>query len=166
MGKILTGLKNNDLYVLVEGRGTAEYCSDLNACLQEFLLEGVVKKIYFDMEKSCYVDSSFIGLILCAKKKLGSTEDGVVLLNPSDKIVDIFQIMGLDSFIPMVYDKNLSCDDCSIEVNQKLENSISDIRLLLESHQNIMETSSENHKRFALVEKVFKKELEQKQYNQ
>ncbi len=161
---ISLGLKESDLYILVEGRGTAEYCSELDSCIQEILNNVEVEHIYFDTKKAEYLDSSFIGIILSMKKKIKSS-DGVNLLNPSDKIVEIFQIMGLDTFVPAIYDENLSCDQCNIAVNKKTENSIADIKLLLESHKNIMETSSENHKRFVLVEKVFQKELEQRQYS-
>lgn len=163
MGNIRIGIKNQDIFVDVEGRGTAEYCSDLNANIVELLATYDIKRIYFSVKKASYMDSSFIGLILSMKKKFANQENSVFLLNPSDKIVEIFQIMGLDSFVPSLYDEHIECEDCYIEVHQKIENSITDIKLLLESHQNIMETSNENKKRFALVEKVFQKELEQKQ---
>lgn len=165
MSNIYVGIKDNNAYIVVKGRGTAEYCSDLTACIQEILSKGNIENVYFDMENASHLDSSFLGLILSVKKKISTQEENVFLLNPSEKIIDIFQIMGLDSFIPTINDKSLTCLECSIEINQKLENSIEDIKLLLESHQNIMETSSENHRRFALVEKVFQKELEQKQYH-
>ncbi len=156
---ISIGLKENNLYILVEGRGTAEYCSELDSCIQEIISNTDIETIYFDTKKADYLDSSFIGIILSMNKKMKK----VSLLNPSDKIVEIFQIMGLDTFVPSIYDESLCCEQYNIEVNKKTENTIADIKLLLESHRNIMETSSENHKRFALVEKVFQKELEQRQ---
>ena len=163
MGCIYIGIKNNDLYVVIQGKGTAEYCSELDACIQKYLSSSDINHVYFDTKEALYLDSSFIGIILSVKKKLSLKEDSVCLLNPSDKIVDIFQIMGLNSFVPSIYDTNIFCEECTIEIHKKLENSISDIKLLLESHKTLMATSSENHKRFALVEKVFQKELEQKQ---
>ena len=165
MGCISIGIKNNDLYVIIQGKGTAEYCSELNTHMQEYLSSLELDHVYFDTKDAIYLDSSFIGIILSVKKKLSLKEDSVCLLNPSDKIVDIFQIMGLNSFVPSIYDTNIFCEECTIEIHKKLENSISDIKLLLESHKTLMSTSSENHKRFALVEKVFQKELEQKQYH-
>ncbi len=159
---ISIGLEENNLYILVEGRGTAEYCSELDSYIQEILSNVEIEHIYFDTKNAEYLDSSFIGIILSMKKKIKS---GASLLNPNDKIIEIFQIMGLDTFVPAVYDENLSCSKCNISVNKKTENSIADIKLLLESHRNIMETSSENHKRFVLVEKVFQKELEQRQHS-
>lgn len=163
MGCIYIGIKDNDLYVVIQGKGTAEYCSELNIYIQKYLSLLELDHIYFDTKDALYLDSSFIGIILSVKKKLSLKENSVCLLNPSNKIVDIFQIMGLNSFVPSIYDKTMFCEECPIEIHKKLENSISDIKLLLESHKALMSTSSENHKRFALVEKVFQKELEQKQ---
>ncbi|MGL4676213.1 MAG: STAS domain-containing protein [Brevinema sp.] len=162
---IYTGVQNQDLHVVIDGKGTVEYCSELEAWIQELLSNLDVEHIYFDTKKACYLDSSFIGIILSAKKKLAKKQDAVILLNPSDKIVEIFQLMGLDTFVPAVYNEDLICEHCGVEINKKIENSISDIKLLLDAHKNIMETSSENHKRFMLVEKVFQKELKQRQYS-
>lgn len=163
---ITIGIQNNNLYVIVEGKGTAEYCSELDKYLKEiFSSQMTVNHVYFDTKKACYLDSSFIGMILSIKKKNTNNSDIVSLLNPSDKIIEIFQIMGLDSYVPAVYNDSLVCENCNIEVSKKLENTISDIKLLLDSHRNIMETSPENHKKFMLVEKVFQKELKQRQYS-
>lgn len=159
------GVQNNNLYIVVDGKGTAEYCSDLENCIQQVFSKIDVQHVYFDTRKATYLDSSFIGMILSIKKKKANNPDIVSLLNPSDKIVEIFQIMGLDSYVPAVYDDKLVCGHYDVEVSRKLENSISDIKLLLDSHRNIMETSPENQKRFMLVEKVFQKELDQRQYS-
>ncbi|MGL5956607.1 MAG: STAS domain-containing protein [Brevinema sp.] len=161
---IYTGVQNQDLYIIIDGKGTAEYCSELEAYIQELLSNLDIEHVYFDTQKACYLDSSFIGVILSIKKKISKKPDAVFLLNPSDKIVEIFQLMGLDTFVPSLYNEDIVCTNCNIEINKKMENSISDIKLLLDAHKNIMETSCENHKRFELVEKVFQKELEQRQY--
>ncbi len=161
---ISIGIQNKTLYVVVEGRGTAEYCADLDKCMKKIISQTEIDRVLFDTSKATYLDSSFIGVILSVKKRLPNIAEPVMLLNPSEKIVEIFQIMGLDTFVPAVYDNTLCCR-CDIEVDRKMENSISDFKLLLDSHRNIMETSSENHKRFALVEKVFQKELEQRQFS-
>ena len=165
MSCVSIGIKDNDLYVVIEGKGTAEYCSELNGCIQNYFSSMDIDHVYFDTKNAIYLDSSFIGIILSVKKKLSSKEKSVCLLNPSDKIVDVFQLMGLDSFVPSIYEQKILCEKCSIEIHKKLENTISDIKLLLDSHKTLMSTSSENYKRFALVEKVFQKELDQKQYH-
>lgn len=160
MTHIYTGIEKKDLFIIVKGRGTADYCSELNTYLQEILSKFSIERLLFDTQEADYLDSSFIGLILAMKKKMSKFEDHVFLLNPNKKISEIFNIMGLDHFVPTICDKNILCLECTLEIKRKLENSISDIKLLLESHQHIMATSKENYKRFSLVEKVFQKELE------
>jgi len=160
MTHIYTEIENKNLFIIIKGRGTAEYCSELNVYLQEILTSCTIDRVLFEVSEAEYMDSSFIGMILLTKKKMIGSGENVFLLNPSNKISEIFNIMGLDHFIPTIRDNNIVYPECTIEVKQKLENSISDIKLLLESHQNIMETSKENHKRFELVEKIFQKELE------
>ncbi|MGL4389029.1 MAG: STAS domain-containing protein [Brevinema sp.] len=160
MANIYLGTNDSDLYVVIEGRGTAEYCSNLHTDLDHIIQSRNIKNIFFDFKKADYVDSSFIGLILSIKKKC--LHNDVALLNPNRSIREIFKIMGLESFIPICEDPKKECTQQISTVDQKLEHSISDIKLLLESHQEIMATSPENQKRFALVEKVFLKELQKK----
>ncbi|MGL4560761.1 MAG: STAS domain-containing protein [Brevinema sp.] len=160
MGNIYLGTDNSDLYIVVEGRGTAEYCSDLKNRLEVIIHSMNIKSIFFDVKNADYVDSSFIGLILCTKKKCNHCE--VALLNPSKSVKEIFTIMGLESFISICEDPQKICTEQLSAIDQKLEHSIADIKLLLESHQEIMSTSPENKKRFALVEKVFLQELQKK----
>lgn len=160
MSNIYIGTNESDLYIVVQGRGTAEYCSDLNTGIQEIATNTNISNIFFDVKDAEYVDSSFIGLILSTKKKFPTS--CVCLLNPNKNILEIFKIMGLESFIPTCEDKNKRCDNRLSTIDQKLEHSIADIKLLLESHQELMATSQENKKRFALVEKVFMQELQKK----
>ncbi|MGL4394385.1 MAG: STAS domain-containing protein [Brevinema sp.] len=160
MANIYLGINESDLYVVVEGRGTAEYCPNLNDKFDCVLQSMNIQNIFFDVKNADYVDSSFIGLILCVKKKFKNQH--VALLNPNSSIIEIFKIMGLDSFISIHEDPSKICTNSISQIDQKFEHSICDIKLLLESHQEIMQTSPENKKRFALVEKVFAQELQKK----
>lgn len=158
-------LVQDTLLIHVIGRGTAEFCPELDARIKEFLQNKSILRVLFDAEEASYMDSSFIGVILAVKKRL-SKQGGVFLLNPDPRIVEIFKVMGLSDFIPELKIDGLHNVAGTTEVNQKLENTITDIRLLLEAHQNIMETSSENTKRFEGVEKALKDELEKKKSSQ
>ncbi|MGL5255003.1 MAG: STAS domain-containing protein [Brevinema sp.] len=159
--RIAMGLVKDTLLVHVFGRGTAEYCPDLDERIKECLENTTVSRVLFDAEEASYMDSSFIGIILAVKKKL-SGNDSVFLLNPDDRIKEIFEVMGLSEFIPSLQLDGLHNMGSSWEVHKKLENTISDMRILLEAHQNIMETSSENTRRFQAVEQALKAEIEKK----
>ncbi|MGL5722039.1 MAG: STAS domain-containing protein [Brevinema sp.] len=159
--RIAMGLVKDTLLVHVFGRGTAEYCPDLDERIKDCLENTSVSRVLFDAEEASYMDSSFIGTILAVKKRL-SGDDSVFLLNPDERIKEIFEVMGLTEFIPSLQLEGLHNVGSSWEVNKKLENTISNMRVLLEAHQNIMETSSENTKRFQAVEKALKAEIEKK----
>lgn len=156
------GIQGSNLIVQVIGRATAEYCPELDSHLTEFFRCNKIERVFFESHEASYMDSSFIGIILSIKKKFCLKENSVFLLNPDKKITDIFELMGLETFIPSLFSEELDCSSCGYEINKKLENTISDIRLLLEAHRTIMETSKENHKRFALVEKMCLQELEKR----
>lgn len=159
--RIAMGLVKDTLLVHVIGRGTAEYCPDLNERIKDCLESAPVSRVLFDAEEASYMDSSFIGTILAVKKRL-SNKNSVFLLNPDERIKEIFEVMGLSDFIPSLRLEGLHNVGSSWEVSKKLENTISNMRVLLEAHQHIMETSSENTKRFQAVEKALKEEIEKK----
>lgn len=156
------GIQGSNLIVRVIGRATAEYCPELDLHLTEFFRCNKIERVFFESHEASYMDSSFIGIILSIRKKFCLKENSVFLLNPDKKITDIFELMGLETFIPSLFSEELDCSSCGYEINKKLENTVSDIRLLLEAHRTIMETSEENHKRFSLVEKMCLQELEKR----
>lgn len=155
------GMVDNSLVIHVCGRGTAEYCPELDARIKDFFSRQEVSHVFFDTHEASYMDSSFIGMILAVKKRLKNM-DAVFLLNPDVRISEIFEIMGLSDFIPTVHMDNMNPAHDTCEIHKKLENSLSDMRLLLEAHRNIMETSEENNKRFIAVEKALKTEIDKK----
>ncbi len=162
--RIIVGPIAAGYLIKVIGRGTMEFCSQLYEHLGEFLqthAEDSGIKIYFDLSETTYMDSSFIGVIVSIDKKVKRiTKSVLIVLNPSPKVKEILTTMGLTGLIPL--EENLTIDNIKMgdEIEKKLAKDYDDIKLLLESHQNLMELSSENRKRFSLVEEMLKKELE------
>ncbi len=162
--RVLVGPIQEGYLVKVVGRGTMEFCSQLYEHLGVFLEKNSANhdlKIYFDMSETTYMDSSFIGVIVSIDKKIKRIKDSIlIVLNPSDKVKEILNTMGLTGLIPL--EENLSIENIKLsdEIQKKLAKDYDDIKLLLESHQNLMELSIENRKRFSLVEEMLKKELE------
>ncbi len=160
--KVLVGKVENSYVVKVNGKGTMEFCSDLFMYLSEKIDAEDIDEIYFELSSSTYLDSSFIGVIISILKKLKkkSKESEVIILNPSDKVKDILTNMGLLQIIPFLENDTLKNVTLTEEIERKLERDYKSIKLLLESHQNLMELSPENKRKFALVEELLKKELE------
>lgn len=161
ISKVLIGVFEGGYLVKVIGRGTMEYCSELFDFLINKIEKENVSEIYFDLSSTTYLDSSFIGVIISIHKKTKKLHNSdIIILNPSDKVKEILNTMGLMEIIPIQEDQNIYNIELTQEISKKLEKNYKDIKLLLESHQNLMELNAENKKRFSLVEEMLKKELE------
>lgn len=159
--KLVIGLIPNGYIVKVIGKGTMEYCSELFQMLSEKIDNEPIKNIYFELSEAIYLDSSFIGVIVSIQKKLNKMKEAtLILLNPSQKVKDILSSMGLIDILPLQEDATYKNIEIKGEVKKRLEKNYKDIKILLESHQNLMEINPENKKRFSLVEEMLKRELE------
>jgi anti-anti-sigma factor len=162
VSKVLVGSVEAAWVVKVLGRGTMEYCSDLFEFLSSRITpESPVDTVYFELSETTYLDSSFIGVIVSIQKKLQRIKGSdVIILNPSEKVKEILNTMGLFEILPIQENDNYQNLNLNQEIEQKLGKTYHDIQILLESHQNLMEVNTENRKRFSLVEEMLKKELE------
>lgn len=159
--RVLVGIINEGYIIKVIGKGTMEFCSDLFQYLSNKIDQEKIENVYFELSSATYLDSSFIGVIVSIQKKLKKTfNSNVILLNPSEKVKEILNTMGLLEIMPIQEEGGLKNIDVSEEIQKKLEKNYKDIQLLLESHQNLMELNTENKKKFSLVEEMLKKELE------
>lgn len=160
--KILIGPLKSGFLIKVIGRGTMQFCSDLFdfAIAQIEESENKMGNIYYDFSDTVYMDSSFIGLMVSIDKKLQAASGArIIVLNPSQKVKEILDTMGLLEMLPVQENAELKNVPLTDEINKKMQKDADDIKLLLKSHQNLMELNVENRKRFGLVEEMLKKEL-------
>ncbi len=159
--RVLVGVIESGYIIKVIGKGTMEFCTDLFQFLSTKLEEENIENVYFELSSTTYLDSSFIGVIVSVQKKLKKLRNSnVILLNPSERVKEILNTMGLLEILPIQEESVLKNIDVSGEIKKKLEKTYRDIQVLLESHQNLMELNSENRKKFVLVEEMLKKELD------
>jgi len=159
--KVLLGVIETGFIVKVIGRGTMEYCPELFEFLSNKIEKDKIENIYFELSSTTYLDSSFIGVIVSIQKKIKKFHNtDIIILNPSEKVKEIFNTMGLIDILPIQENDEFRNIELNQEIQKKLEKNYKDIKLLLESHQNLMEINDENRKRFVLVEEMLKKELE------
>ncbi|NPV01683.1 MAG: STAS domain-containing protein [Brevinematales bacterium] len=161
ISKVMVGPFEGGALVKVTGRGTMEFCSQLFDYLIARIEKNKSENIYFELSETSYLDSSFIGVIVSIEKKLQKESRGsIVILNPTEKVKEILSMMGLSEILPMKESTKIKNIELNEEIEKKLEKDYNDIKLLLESHQNLMEINPENKKRFGLVEEMLKQELE------
>lgn len=63
------------------------------------LITGGALKIYLEMNKLEYIDSSGIGVIINAAKMIRLKKGDIVIANISDDIRNIFKVINLENFI-------------------------------------------------------------------
>lgn len=96
--------EKNDLYVnFTEDLDSAE-CKKIKNVLDGYIIKCQPKKIYLDLSKVNFMDSSGIGLIMGRYKisKMLNTE--MVILNPNNKIKKIMSISSIDQIVDIVED--------------------------------------------------------------
>jgi anti-sigma B factor antagonist len=63
------------------------------------LITGGAKKIFVDLKKVEYIDSSGIGVFINSAKLIRKQNGDIVLANVSEEVRNIFRVINLDEFI-------------------------------------------------------------------
>ena len=80
----------------VAGRANMALSPSLRGCAEQGLARGVAV-LRVDLRHCSYMDSTFLGTLLCLKRGRGE----VVLVSPSPEIGKLFQQMGVDDLFPV-----------------------------------------------------------------
>ena len=84
--------------VRIKGKVTFEYCPVLQSRLDSILDEGV-RQIVIDFKEVPFIDSSGVGEVLRLFKRMRDASGEVVLINPNQKLRDLFSMYRFDQFM-------------------------------------------------------------------
>jgi anti-sigma B factor antagonist len=84
--------------VRIQGRITFEYCPALQNRLDSLVDEGV-RQIAIDFKDVPFIDSSGVGEVLRLFKQMRDAGGEVVLLNPNQKLRDLFLMYRFNQFM-------------------------------------------------------------------
>lgn len=151
---------DNTLFLRALGHITAALCSDLRERVYP-RLDGEVPVLgmYVDLAACDYMDSTFMGLLVGFNKRLlKSTGKRLVLVSPSAGARDLLAGLGLTALVDIrdggpTFPKNL-------EPVEKTRPPGAD--MLLKAHENLMDISAENRKKFAGLHSVLKSQQDGK----
>lgn len=91
--------KLDDLYILqIEGEIDASSSIQLDAAI-EMAIKNNEKKILFDCEKLTYISSAGLGVFMSYIQDVNEKGIGFVLYHVSDKVYNVFRILGLDQLL-------------------------------------------------------------------
>ncbi|MFN4244838.1 MAG: STAS domain-containing protein [Brevinematia bacterium] len=152
------------ILVKVVGKGVVEYCRDLKEDLEKLISEYEKLNIYFDLSEATHLDSTFIGLMVVFDKKLSNSNKGnFFILNPQTKIIEILSSMDLIDILKIT-NVNVHIIGKYKDVQANIQKDIVELKLLIETHNHLIQAGERNKEIFSSLEKVLKEEL--KKYEQ
>ncbi len=151
--------ENQRLYLKGEGHITAILCADLREVIFNRFEQGdPIEAFYIDLSACDYMDSTFMGLLVGFNKRmLKLMKKRITIVCPSSTAKGLMEGLGLTTLVDILEDPVPFPSDM-ININQT---KTANVDLLLHSHENLMELSEENKKKFAALHSVLKSQKDQ-----
>ncbi len=92
--------------VRIEGKVTFEYCPAFQSRLDSIMDEGV-REVIIDFREVPFIDSSGIGEILRLFKHMREANGEVVLMNPNQKLRELFSMYRFEQFMKIIDEADL-----------------------------------------------------------
>lgn len=153
--------ENQRIYLKGEGHITAILCADLRELVFSRFEQGeAIESFYIDLSDCDYMDSTFMGLLVGFNKRmLKLMKKRITIVRPSETAKGLMEGLGLTSLVDIV-DEPVPFPKDLTNINQTKGASVD---LLLHSHENLMELSEENKKKFAALHSVLKSQKDKEQ---
>lgn len=145
---------NNTIYVRAQGHVTANVCPELKARVFDRLeAKPAVSDVYIDLSDCEYMDSTFMGLIVGFNKRFRRfSEKPLRLIRANPTCQKLLRTIGVDRLVEMSADAPRFPEPLErLEAARKAGASF-----VLRAHENLMELSEENEKRFSALRSVLK----------
>jgi anti-anti-sigma factor len=98
--------RGNRRIVRIRGKITFEYCPVLQSRLDSVMNEGV-QEVIIDFKEVPFIDSSGIGEVLRLFKHMREVGGEVVLMNPNQKLRDLFAMYRFGQFMKIREESDL-----------------------------------------------------------
>jgi len=95
----------NRRIVHIKGKITFEYCPVLQSRLDSVVDEGV-REIVIDFKEVPFIDSSGVGEVLRLFKRMRESGGEVILMNPNQKLRDLFSMYRFEQFMKIRQDSD------------------------------------------------------------
>jgi anti-anti-sigma factor len=145
---------DNVIYIRAQGHITANSCPGLkNRVFNRLEAKPPVDNIFIDLEQCEYMDSTFMGLLVGFNKRfLRFSEKPITILKANATCLKLLKTIGITRLVVL--------SDESLKFPEPLENlgahCKAEARMLLQAHEDLMELSDENEKRFSALHKVLR----------
>ncbi|MBN2533302.1 MAG: STAS domain-containing protein [Spirochaetales bacterium] len=149
--------KNNIIYIKANGHITAQICFGLRQRVFERLdIMPKITGIYVDLSSCVYMDSTFMGLLIGFNKKFNHLDNKKLsIVHPSPESLSHLSDLGLDEILSYS-DEDIPFPDNMEMISQKEKISA---EFILKAHENLIEISEDNRKRFKIVKELLTKQI-------
>lgn len=157
--ELFLGDEESGLCITVHGHATARYCRELRdlvrARIEVVRQNPGGEQIIVDLTDCSYMDSTFLGLLVTLNRRFcrpaGTT---LVVNNPSELCTQLLQEIGLTELIAVDRGaKHLPPNAVRIDSEAGISAD-----LILKAHEELMDLSEENRRRFSLIHTLLKRE--------
>ena len=100
----------NRRIVRIQGKITFEYCPVLQSRLDSVVDEGA-REIVIDFKGVPFIDSSGVGEVLRLFKRMRENGGEVILMNPNQKLRDLFSMYRFEQFMKILEDTGPDADE-------------------------------------------------------
>lgn len=153
----------NTIYIRATGHITANSCSQLkDRVFDDFESDNAPQNIFIDLSQCEYMDSTFMGLIAGFNKRLVRLGKGPLTLykvNPTCQ--KLLKTMGISALVTM--SEELPQFPAMMETMNAAEEASPEF--ILDSHNNLIELSEENEKRFATLRTILQNTINEQDTN-
>lgn len=151
--------RNNIIYIKANGHITAQICFGLRQRVFE-RLDRIPKitGIYADLSSCAYMDSTFMGLLIGFNKKFSHLKNKkLCIIHPSPESLSHLTDLGLDAILAYC-DEDIPFPEDMEMISQKEKISA---EFILKAHENLIEISEDNRKRFKIVKELLTKQIKE-----
>lgn len=150
------------VFIKATGHVTAAVCPPLKTRLFDRLdRDPPVERVCVDMSECEYMDSTFLGFIVGAQKRLSirAPRRKVQLYGVSDVCRSLLRTIGVIGFVSLESgDLDLPADMERVSGGERAT-----ARFLLDAHEELSELSAENRKKFSALTSVLRSAIESEQ---
>lgn len=149
---------NNRIYIRARGHITANVCPDLKARVFDRLdAKPAVDDVILDLTRCDYMDSTFMGLIVGFNKRFTRFSDHPIrLFGVNETCNKLLKTIGVARLV--------SIEDVAVQFPEPMERLGGEhgveARMVLGAHEDLMELSEENEKRFSALRSALKSSIE------
>ena len=155
---ILAGADERGFFVRAVGSIRASVCYPLRERLLARLEESAdIPAVYVDLSGCAYMDSTFIGLLVAADRRVRKANGGRLhVLAPSAPCIELLGQLGLMELLLVERDAGPSFPPLAALEKPTGRPAT---EFVLEAHQELMETSEEAQRKFALLRDQLERKL-------